>query len=61
MPKKKSKQGFNLKKGQMDGDWGRSKANNSLYRSRAKTGIPYRGTVYGSRKGIKKYKPRKKA
>lgn len=73
MPKKR---GYNLKKGKSAGDFGRQKAHlTKSYRERlVKTGSgglttkQYREKYpkshraeYGSRVGIKKYKPRKKA
>ena len=64
MPKKK--RGFNLKKGQIYGDYGRMRAHETkvMKEIRKEYGL---GTVryktraeYRSRKGVKRYKPRDK-
>ena len=62
-----AKRGHNLKKGKLDGDYGRTRAHETkgFKQVRKRTGsgsTKYKKrAVYGSRVNIKKYKPRKKA
>ena len=62
----KEKRGFNLKKGTSAGDYGRQRAHEiqGMKDLRKRTGSGTtkhrKRAVYGSRKGVKRYKPRGK-